>query len=181
VIQPSPPFSLRPMGIADVPDVMAIEDRVFPTPWPANAYVDELTRNELSHCYVLGTAAGGALIGYGCFWLMVDEAHISTLAVAEDRRGWGFGELLLVHLIEEAIGLDARIITLEVRVSNHAAQSLYAKYGLTIVGRRKRYYVDNREDALIMSSAPIDAFYREMLAHRKTALLERLERKERDE
>lgn len=167
------------MRVADVPDVMVIEDRVFPTPWPADAYVDELTRNELSHCCVLETTRG-ALIGYGCFWLMVDEAHISTLAVAENWRGWGLGELLFVHLSEEAIDLDARIITLEVRVSNHAAQSLYAKYGLTVVGQRKRYYIDNREDALIMSTAPIDAAYREMLAQRKAALLERLERKELD-
>jgi ribosomal-protein-alanine N-acetyltransferase len=168
------------MRVADVPAVMAIEDRVFPSPWPADAYVDELTRNELSHCYVLETRADD-LIGYGCFWLLVDEAHISTLAVAADWRGRGLGELLVIHLIERAIELDAKIITLEVRVSNHVAQSLYAKYGLEIAGRRKRYYVDNREDALIMSTPPINAAYREMLAHRKAALLERLKREERDE
>jgi ribosomal-protein-alanine N-acetyltransferase len=180
VIRPALPFALRPMRVADVPDVMAIEDRVFPSPWPAHAYVDELTRNELSHCYVLEATAGD-LIGYGCFWLLVDEAHISTLAVAQDWRGRGFGELLVIHLIEKAIELNAAIITLEVRVSNHVAQSLYAKYGLEVVGRRKRYYVDNREDALIMSTPPINAAYREMLAHRKAALLERLKREERDE
>jgi [ribosomal protein S18]-alanine N-acetyltransferase len=168
------------MRVADLSTVMAIENQVFPAPWPPDAYVDELTRNELSHCYVLATAAG-ALIGYGCFWLLVDEAHISTLAVATDWRRRGLGELLVIHLIEEAIRLDAAIITLEVRVSNHVAQSLYAKYGLTVVGRRKRYYADNREDALIMSTTPINAAYQAMLAGRETALLERLESAERDE
>jgi ribosomal-protein-alanine N-acetyltransferase len=168
------------MRVADVPDVMAIEDRVFPSPWPAHAYVEELTGNELSHCYVL-EITNGDLVGYGCFWLLVDEAHISTLAVGQDWRSRGLGELLVIHLIEKAIESDAAIITLEVRVSNHVAQSLYAKYGLEVVGRRKRYYVDNREDALIMSTPPIDVAYREMLARRKAALLERLKREERDE
>jgi ribosomal-protein-alanine N-acetyltransferase len=167
------------MRVADVPDVMAIEDRVFPSPWPAHAYVDELTRNELSHCYVLETPVDG-LIGYGCFWLLVDEAHISTLAVALDWRGRGLGELMVIHLIEQAIELGAAMVTLEVRVSNHVAQALYAKYGLTVVGRRKRYYADNREDALIMSTAPVDRAYRERLSQLETALLARLRRERGD-
>jgi [ribosomal protein S18]-alanine N-acetyltransferase len=180
VTQPRAPFNLRPMRVADLPAVMVIENQVFPAPWPADAYVDELTRNELSRCYALETGAGD-LIGYGCFWLLVDEAHISTLAVAHDWRRRGLGELLVIHLIEEAIRMDAAVITLEVRVSNHSAQSLYAKYGLTVVGRRKRYYADNREDALIMSTVRINAAYQEMLAGRKAALLECLESRERDE
>jgi len=132
---------LRPMQVADIPRVMVIENRVFPTPWPARAYRDELTRNQLSHCCVL--EAAGELLGYACFWLLHDEAHISTLAVAEDRRGRGLGELLLQALIHQALEVQAAIVTLEVRVSNVAAQSMYEKYGMQVLGRRKRYYADN--------------------------------------
>ena len=134
MIQPPSPYNLRTMQVADIPRVMEIENRVFPTPWPAHAYKEEVTRNERSHCYVL-ERSGGELVGYGCFWLMAGEAHVSTLAVAERWRGRGLGELLLQATIDEAISRDAALVTLEVRVSNRVAQALYAKYGFKMVGR----------------------------------------------
>ncbi len=161
------------MRVADIPRVMAIEERSFRSPWPAHAYEHELTKNELAHCYVL-EGAGGELLGYGCLWLIVDEAHISTIAVPPGLRGRGLGELLLLALIDESFGLSAAVVTLEVRVSNQSARALYAKYGLVEVGQRKRYY-DDGEDALIMTAGPIDAAYRSRLAELQAALFARLQ------
>jgi ribosomal-protein-alanine N-acetyltransferase len=90
--------------------------------------------------------------GYGGFWLMYDEAHISTLAVQIAVRRHGLGELLLIALLDEAQRLDASRATLEMRVSNVAAQGLYTKYGFEVVGQRKAYYSDNQEDALILTT-----------------------------
>src|SRR5690348_9389272 len=90
------------------------------------------------------------LAGYAGLWLMVDEAHITTIAVRPQFRGRGLGELLLVALAEIAYDVNARWLTLEVRVSNNVAQALYRKYGFKPAGIRQRYYSDNQEDALIM-------------------------------
>jgi len=90
------------------------------------------------------------LAGYAGLWLMVDEAHITTIAVRPQYRGRGLGELLLVALAEVAYDINARWLTLEVRVSNDVAQTLYRKYGFKPAGVRHRYYSDNQEDALIM-------------------------------
>jgi len=102
------------------------------------------------------------IFGFAGFWIMAGEAHITNIAVREKHRRQGIGELLLISLIELAIELDARLITLEVRTSNTAAQSLYYKYGFTQVGLRRGYYTDNREDGVLMSleditSAPVQA------------------------
>ena len=88
---------------------------------------------------------------------MAGEAHITSIAVRELRRRQGTGELLLISVINLAAELNARIITLEVRISNTAAQSLYYKYGFTQAGLRRNYYVDNKEDAVIMSTENITA------------------------
>jgi ribosomal-protein-alanine N-acetyltransferase len=161
------------MGVSDIAQVMAIEEQVFPSPWPAHAYEYELTKNPLAHCFKLDQ--DGNLIGYGCLWLIVDEAHISTLAIAPPMRGRGLGELVLLKLIQEAIALEATMATLEVRVSNLPAQALYTKYGFEIVGRRKRYYQDNLEDALIMTVPALDKAYQAELERLKAALFARLE------
>lgn len=188
MIRPPAPYQLRAMQVRDIPQVMTIESRAFPRPWPAHAYEDELTNNQLSHCYVLeavGSGHGNQLhpgapegvvqcLGYGCFWLLLDEAHISTLAVAERWRRRGLGELILQVLIEEAIRLRSTLVTLEVRESNQVAQRLYAKYGLAVVGRRKRYYADNNEDAIIMTVEPLDDAYREDLAMLRAQVFKRL-------
>lgn len=96
------------------------------------------------------------IIGYGGVWLTVDDAHITTIAVAPAQRGNGVGELLLNGLIDNAIDLNASLLTLEVRISNTSAQNLYLKYGFRPAGTRPRYYTDNGEDALIMWTDPIN-------------------------
>lgn len=90
--------------------------------------------------------------GIAGFWLMVGEAHITTIAVRNAHRRQGIGELLLISTIEKAIQLNAHVVTLEVRTSNEEAQSLYNKYGFYQAGIRKHYYSDNGEDAFIMST-----------------------------
>ncbi len=97
------------------------------------------------------------IAGYVATWYMTDEAHITGIAVLESLRGNGLGELLLMASIELAIRRQSRVVTLEVRVSNHVAQSLYTKYGFSQVGLRKGYYSDNHEDAYIMTTDPISS------------------------
>ncbi|MFC1932988.1 ribosomal protein S18-alanine N-acetyltransferase [Chloroflexota bacterium] len=97
------------------------------------------------------------IIGFTGFWIMADEAHITSIAVREAYRRQGVGELLLISVIDLATELKARIITLEVRTSNSVAQSLYTKYGFTRVGMRRGYYADNREDGVFMSTEDINS------------------------
>lgn len=91
------------------------------------------------------------IVGFAGLWLMAGEAHITNIAVREKHRRQGTGELLLISLIDLALELSAHLVTLEVRASNTAAQSLYAKYGLIQVGLRRAYYTDNREDGVLMT------------------------------
>ncbi len=120
-------------------------------------------------------AALPPVLAYGGLWVMIDEAHISTIATAREWRGKGIGELLLVGMMEHAHALGAETITLEVRVSNLVAQGLYRKYGFQIEGRRKRYYSDNGEDALIMTSPAMhEEAYEELIEELKTKVVERL-------
>jgi len=105
-----------------------------------------------------GTARRPArIVGYAGMWLMVDEAHITTIAIREEWRSRGLGELLLISLIDEASDMGAHRVTLEVRVSNEVAQNLYSKYGFRREGVRPRYYSDNNEDAFIMTTDDIRA------------------------
>lgn len=92
------------------------------------------------------------ILGYAGMWIMADEAHITSIASRKDWRHKGIGEIMLIHLIELARKHKARIITLEVRVSNQVAQNLYYKFGFDKLGVRKGYYLDNKEDAVIMST-----------------------------
>jgi [ribosomal protein S18]-alanine N-acetyltransferase len=95
------------------------------------------------------------IIGIAGIWVMVDEAHITTIGVRNDYLRQGFGELLLISIINLALQLNADVLTLEVRISNTPAQALYKKYGFKEVGIRRRYYSDNSEDAIIMTTEPI--------------------------
>ncbi len=97
------------------------------------------------------------LVGMAGIWMMVDEAHIVTIAVRKTRKNLGLGEWLLINIIELAIQLRAKYVTLEVRVSNKTAQALYEKYGFTRAGTRRKYYSDNGEDALIMTTCELDS------------------------
>lgn len=95
--------------------------------------------------------------GYAGLWLMVDEAHITSIAVAPSYRGFGVGELMMLSIVDIAREIGAEYLTLEVRVSNSVAQNLYRKYGFKDTGVRRRYYSDNNEDALIMWSDPLES------------------------
>jgi ribosomal-protein-alanine N-acetyltransferase len=115
------------------------------------------------------------LIGFAGMWLAFDEAHITTIGVDPHYRGHGLGELLLLCMVDEAIARGAKWLTLEVRVSNVSAQALYRKYGFSVHGSRKRYYSDNNEDALIMSSRALtDPEFRADIEARREALDRRL-------
>jgi ribosomal-protein-alanine N-acetyltransferase len=115
------------------------------------------------------------VVGYAGLWLMVNEAHITTIAVAPEYQGRGLGEFLLLALVDRAIELNALCVTLEVRVTNHVAQSLYRKYTFRETGLRRRYYSDNGEDAHIMTTEDLDSpHFQEVLARNRQTLAERL-------
>jgi ribosomal-protein-alanine N-acetyltransferase len=192
------------MQASDLRQVMDIERVAFPSPWPASAYRYELNQNDLSTYLVLKLrpSAGShstsgwtdaitsslrrrllePVLGYGGFWMIVDEAHISTIAVHPKWRGRSLGELVLVAMIDAAMQRGATEVTLEVRVSNSVAQNLYHKYAFSQVGRRKGYYRDNHEDALIMTTPRVDepefvAQFRELEAGLAQRLAQPPERK----
>ncbi len=193
---PALPCVAQWMRLSDIEQVMPIERASFPAPWPASAYRYELTQNDLSSYLVvreqgpaeveqgvirprlLSPAQPTRILGYGGFWLLLDEAHISTIAVHPDWRGRGLGEMVLVALVDAAILRGAGEITLEVRVSNAVAQNLYHKYGFAQVGIRRRYYHDNNEDALIMTTPRVsDAAFQSRYKEIKRTLRKRLEDK----
>ena len=149
----APVLRIRPMAIADLPAVQLIERASFTTPWPPQAYRQELESNRLA-AYLIGEI-GDEIVAYGGVWLMVDEAHVTTFAVHPRYRRRGIGERLLLSLIDLSIARRAREATLEVRLSNLGARRLYEKYGFRPVGIRPRYYSDNQEDALIMTTEPL--------------------------
>jgi ribosomal-protein-alanine N-acetyltransferase len=145
---PSGRLAIRPMVLADVPIVLRIEALSFTTAWPQNAFLSEINDNRLAHYYV--GVRDGQVIAYGGIWVILEDSHITTIAVHPDLRGKRYGEELLQYLIRQACDRDASWMTLEVRESNRAAQSLYRKYGFTIVSTRRGYYSDNNENAYVM-------------------------------
>jgi ribosomal-protein-alanine N-acetyltransferase len=123
------------------------------------------------------TCPAAPIAGYAGFWVMVDEAHISTVATHLQWRRRGIAELLLIAMVERAAEIGAQVMTLEVRVSNVGAQALYRKHGFDVVGRRSHYYSDNSEDALIMTTPAItSAEFQRVFQELKTGLLARLSR-----
>jgi [ribosomal protein S18]-alanine N-acetyltransferase len=150
-----PPLRIRvePMTLDDVTDVHDIEAASFPVPWPDYAFRQEIQTNRLAHYLVI--RAGDKTVGYGGMWLMVDEAHVTTFAVLPEWRRRGVGGRLMLEMMHLAEQLRAHVVTLEVRLSNHPARALYGSFGFRPVGIRPRYYSDNNEDALIMTTPPI--------------------------
>jgi ribosomal-protein-alanine N-acetyltransferase len=142
------------MRLDDVAAVHEIERLSFRTPWPSYAFEQELRGNRLAHYIV--ARAGERVVGFAGVWLMVDEAHITTFGVHPDWRRQGIGRQLLLNLVELSRTIGARRMTLEVRASNEAAQALYRAYGFEVAGRRPRYYTDDGEDALVMSTPELD-------------------------
>lgn len=138
----------RAMTLEDVPDIMAIEQEAFTCPWTGEAFRNELTNNLFARYMVI--VYNGQIIGYGGMWVIVDEAHITNIAIGAGYRGKGLGELLLLEMQKLAVFFGAARMTLEVRVTNEVAQRLYRKLGFEEAGVRPGYYSDNQEDALIM-------------------------------
>ncbi len=187
-------YRLEPMHVRDIPAVIEVERSSFSVPWPADAYRRELEDNVLARYIVLrGTPAidqepadvQGAsarpfpfslfgrpatvkvepeVMGYAGLWLMIDEAHVTSVAVRPPYRGRGFGRLLMWGMFEIASNLGARWVTLEVRTSNTVARRMYEGLGFRDAGVRPRYYTDNNEDALIMWSEDLqsEAFQQRM-------------------
>ncbi|MEA1959271.1 MAG: ribosomal protein S18-alanine N-acetyltransferase [Chloroflexota bacterium] len=147
-------YIVRPMRLSDVPQAVELDRECFPNERHSMPYQSDLLYNKMAYYLVAcekDTADVGEIIGLSGFWMMVDEAHIITIAVRNTRRRQGIGESLLRSTIELAKRLEAHEITLEVRSSNKMAQSLYAKYGFTERGLRKAYYDDTNENAVIMT------------------------------
>jgi ribosomal-protein-alanine N-acetyltransferase len=147
-------ITFRPMRKDDLDSIIGIDQLSFSMPWPKSAYIHDLNENPAALLWVAeerSPVTGNQVVGMIVLWLVMDEAHIATLAVHPDHRGSGIGSRLLEIGLIEAISRGAREAMLEVRASNQAAQSLYKGYGFEIVYRRPRYYRDNNEDALLMN------------------------------
>jgi ribosomal-protein-alanine N-acetyltransferase len=141
-------LEIVPMSTSDIADVMRIERDSFTTTWPNDAFHTELRSNKVAH-YFIGRI-DGRTVAYGGIWVVLEDSHVTTIAVDPNYRGKKYGERLLCHLIDEAIELGAAWMTLEVRESNDSAKNLYRKYGFTVVNLRRAYYSDNSENALVM-------------------------------
>ncbi|NNV07834.1 ribosomal protein S18-alanine N-acetyltransferase [Geobacillus sp. C56-T2] len=138
----------RPMTIHDIDEVVQVERASFTAPWSRESFYHELMYNRYALYIVM--VHRGRIIGYAGMWLVIDEAHVTNVAVLPEFRGQKLGEALMRCLMDLARRQGAVTMTLEVRVSNHVAQSLYRKLGFRNGGIRKRYYPDNFEDALVM-------------------------------
>lgn len=136
------------MTVEDVDDVHAIETACFPTPWSRRSFLNEVTGNTAARYVVLREE--GHVIAYAGMWLVIDEAHITNIAVRPDRQGMGYGERITKALIQLAADCGMHWVTLEVRRSNARAQALYHKLGFKDIGCRRNYY-ENKEDALLMA------------------------------
>ena len=139
---------IRRMTIDDVPQVHAIEQATFPLPWSLADFTYEMTSNPVAR-YVVAEQEG-VLLGFAGAHIILDEGHITNVAVIKEARGHGLGRLLMDALMQLAANLGARYLTLEVRASNAAALALYQSFGFIKVSVRKKYYEDNGEDALLM-------------------------------
>ena len=139
---------IRPMNAGDLDAVAAIEAATFARPWSRQSFQQELERNVAARYLV--AEKNGQTVGYAGAWIILDESHITNIAVAEAERGQGIGRKLTEALMQYLSNLGAAYATLEVRVSNERAQHLYKSLGFVSVGKRKRYYEDNNEDAFLM-------------------------------
>ena len=152
---PRAEVTIRHMQEADLERVREIDRLSFSLPWPERAYETELRENQHSISMVAEKVTGDGpaqVVGVVVAWMVVDEVHVATISVHPEQRGQGISRLLLAQVLEEGIRRKAILATLEVRAGNHAAQALYQRFGFKVVGDRPRYYLDNQEDALIMTA-----------------------------
>jgi [ribosomal protein S18]-alanine N-acetyltransferase len=142
-------LKFRRMTLDDISAVHAIDLLSFSLPWPQRSFVFEVSSNPASRGWVAD--ADGQVVAMLVLWLIIDEAHIATIATHPDHRRKGIGERLMVEALTSACEEGARRAFLEVRAGNLGAQALYKKYGFIVDGVRPRYYKDNNEDAILMS------------------------------
>ncbi|WHY00973.1 ribosomal protein S18-alanine N-acetyltransferase [Neobacillus sp. DY30] len=141
-------FVFRYMKEEDIDQILEVEHASFATPWSRDAFYNEIYNNKFAVYIVL--EEDEKIIGYVGAWVVIDEAHVTNLAILPSYRGKKLGEALLRKMMTVAKDMGARSMTLEVRVTNNVAQSLYRKLGFQNGGIRKNYYTDNQEDALVM-------------------------------
>ena len=141
-------FEIIPMTAEHIDEVTAVEEATFHIPWTRADFEREINENKMAYYYV--AICDGKVVGYAGLWHVVNEGHITNVAVLEDYRKMGIGAAFMEKFIELAQELEMIGITLEVRISNYAAQRLYTKYGFKPEGFRKKYYQDTGEDAVIM-------------------------------
>jgi len=147
-------FTVRRMILEDLEQVVTIDQLSFSLPWPAHSYRYELLENVVSRQWVAEIQSGeeaSKVVGMIVVWLILDEAHIATIAVHPQYRGRGIGQQMLLTALRECTNQGAASATLEVREHNQIAIAMYSKLGFEIVGRRKRYYKDTNEDAVLMT------------------------------
>lgn len=146
------------MRLDDVTRVHEIDVLSFAMPWSERSYRFELTENKNAVAWVAEcrNAEKAEVVGMIVIWAILDEAHIATVAIHPDFRGSGIGRRLLAQALLAAHDRGARLAYLEVRRGNLNAQNLYKQFGFEVVGERPHYYIDNKEDALLMTMSPID-------------------------
>lgn len=141
-------FVFRYMKEEDIDQILEVEHASFTTPWSREAFFNELYNNKFAVYMVL--EENERIIGYCGAWIVIDEGHITNLAILPEYRGRKLGEALLKKMMSVTREMGGKTMTLEVRVTNYVAQSLYRKLGFQKGGIRKHYYSDNQEDALVM-------------------------------
>lgn len=141
-------LKIKDMSLEDLDQIMILEKACFSVPWTRDAFENEITKNMLAHYIVL--IEDDVIVGYGGVWYVMDEGHITNVAIHPDYRKKGYGKVLVYEMMKRAIEGNLRQMTLEVRVSNVPAIKLYEKMGFESVGIRPKYYSDNHEDAMIM-------------------------------
>lgn len=139
---------IRQMEEKDLDRIMEVEKTAFTTPWSRNSFLLEITKNQLARYFV--GEVDGKVVGYGGIWLILDEGHITNIAVDSSHRRLGIGKKILEELIDICKEYEITAMTLEVRETNEAAKSLYKKYGFIEYGIRPNYYADDNEDAIVM-------------------------------
>lgn len=144
------PITLESMTLDDLDDVLVIERASFQTPWSRGAFRYELTQNRVARCSVARTA--GRLAGYLCLWEIGHEIHVTNLATHPDLRRRGIARVLLGAVLQDARARGVGLVFLEVRPTNTEALHLYERFGFRVIGRRKGYYFDTGEDALVMEA-----------------------------
>lgn len=140
--------AVRRMKLEDIEQIIEIEHQAFTLPWTKEAFYHEMVNNQLAFYIVL--EIDQLIVGYAGMWAVIDEAHVTNIAIRDGYRNKGLGDRLLTEIKAVAKTLGMQRMALEVRVSNDVAQKLYMKHAFKSVGIRKRYYTDNHEDAMIM-------------------------------